>query len=114
MVSDGKPAFVWRVSRQLSESDAVLWTVVILASALDIVTTIVGIERGFTEGNTVARAFITTYGTSGIGLLKFSALLLVVVLWFTLDDDRASVVLLAFALVSLLVVASNAVTLAGG
>jgi uncharacterized membrane protein len=112
MPSEREPPFVWRMTRPLSESDAVLWTVVILASMFDIVTTIVGIERGFTEGNTVARAFIETYGTPGIGLLKFSALVLVVIFWAALDDEPASAVLLAFALVSLLVVASNALTLA--
>ncbi|MBX0324139.1 DUF5658 family protein [Halomicroarcula sp. F13] len=100
------------MERQLSESHAVLWTVVILASLFDIVTTIVGLERGLTEGNAVARAFVETYGTPGIGLLKFSALVLVVVCWAWFDDRRATAVLAAFALVSLLVVASNALTLA--
>lgn len=102
----------WRLRRSLTESDAVLWSVVILASVFDIVTTIVGVERGLTEGNAVARAFIETYGTVGIGLLKFSALVLVVVLWAALDDERATLVLATFAVVSLCVVALNAVTLA--
>jgi uncharacterized membrane protein len=106
------PALVWRPVRDLSESDAVLWGVVIVASAFDIVTTIVGVDRGAAEGNAVARAFIETYGTPGIGLLKFVALVVVVVLWSVLDDRNASAVLLAFALVSLLVVALNALTLA--
>jgi len=73
------------VERDLSESHAVLWSVVILASVFDIVTTIVG-----------------------IGLLKFSAL----VLWAVLDDERATVVLAVFAVLSMLVVALNAITLA--
>lgn len=98
--------------RRLSESHAVLWTVVILASLFDIVTTMVGLERGLAEGNAVARAFVETYGTPGVGLLKFSALVVVVVCWAWLDDRRATAVLTAFALVSLLVVASNALTLA--
>jgi hypothetical protein len=96
----------------LSETDAVLWAVVIVASVFDIVTTIVGIEHGATEGNSVAVAFLETYGTTGIGLLKFSALVIVTLSWWRLDDRRASVVLLAFALVSLLVVFLNALTLA--
>ncbi|WP_262179954.1 DUF5658 family protein [Haloarcula laminariae] len=98
--------------RQLSESDTVLWTVVILSSVFDVVTTIVGTARGLGEGNGVARAFIETYGTPGIGLLKFSALLVVVVAWTRLDDRRATAVLVGFALVSLVVVALNAMTLA--
>jgi hypothetical protein len=97
--------------RPLSDSDAVLWTVVIVASAFDIVTTIVGLTRGASEANAIAAAFLETYGTPGIGLLKFSALLLVALLWWRLPDRYASVVLLAFALVSLLVVALNALTL---
>ena len=103
---------IWRVERQLSESHAVLWTVVILASVFDIVTTIVGIGHGLQEGNAVARAFIETYGTPGIGLLKFSALVLVVVLWAVLPDRYATLVLSVFAWITLLVVALNAVTLA--
>ncbi|MDS0282157.1 DUF5658 family protein [Haloarcula onubensis] len=98
--------------RQLSESHTVLWTVVILSSLFDIVTTMVGMDRGLGEGNAVARAFIETYGTPGIGLLKFSALLVVVVTWARLDDRRATAVLVGFALVSLGVVALNAATLA--
>src|SRR6056297_3164174 len=78
----------------------------------DVVTTMVGMKRGLGEGNAVARAFIETYGTPGIGLLKFSALLVVVVAWARFDDRRATAVLLGFALVSLGVVALNAMTLA--
>ena len=75
-------------------------------------TTVVGMDRGFGEGNAVARAFIETYGTPGIGLLKFSALVVVVIAWARFDDRRATAVLLGFALVSLGVVALNATTLA--
>jgi len=99
-------------ARTLSESDAVLWSVVIVATVFDVVTTIVGLARGASEGNAVAVAFIETYGTPGIGLLKFIALLLVVLLWWRLPDQQASVVLLAFSVVSLAVVTANAVTLA--
>jgi len=97
--------------RPLSESDAVLWSVVVLASVFDVVTTMVGIERGFGEGNAVARAFIETYGSPGIGLLKFTALVVVVVSWALLPGRYGSAVLSGFAVVSLTVVASNALTL---
>jgi len=89
----------------------VLWTVVILASAFDVVTTMAGVTRGATEANVVARAFFETYGTPGIGLLKFSVLILVVALWANLSDRYATAVLAAFAIVSLVVVGINAVTL---
>jgi hypothetical protein len=101
----------WPAERPLSESDAVLWTVVLVASALDIVTTIVGLGRGASEANAVARAFLATYGSPGIGLLKFAALVLVAVLWYVFPDEHATTVLVAFALVSLLVVALNTLTL---
>jgi uncharacterized membrane protein len=99
------------VERHLSESHAVLWSVVVVSTVFDVVTTIVGIHRGAAEGNAVARAFIDTYGTPGIGLLKFSALVVVVLLWATLPDRHATAVLTAFALVSLIVVGLNAMTL---
>lgn len=98
--------------RPLPESDAVLWSVVVLASVFDVVTTMVGLERGLAEGNVVARAFIETYGTPGIGLLKFSALVVVVLAWALLPERYGTTVLQATALVSLLVVLVNALTLA--
>jgi hypothetical protein len=98
--------------QRLSESHAVLWSVVIVASVFDIVTTMAGVHRGAPEGNPVALAFMETYGTPGVGMLKFSALVVVVVLWARLDDRRATALLAAFALVSLFVVAVNAVTVA--
>jgi uncharacterized membrane protein len=105
----GRTAF----ERPLPESDAVLWTVVILASVLDVVTTIVGIGRGFPEGHVVARVFMETYGTPGIGLLKFSALVVVTVGWFALPDRQAEAGLRGMAVASLVVVALNTATLAG-
>ncbi len=95
--------------RQLSESHTVLWSVVILSSVFDVVTTVVGTGRRLSEGNAVARAFIETYGTPGIGLLKFTTLLIVVVTWTRFDDRRAMAVLVG---ISLAVVALNAMTLA--
>jgi len=107
-----RPVRAWlEEKRPLSESDAVLWSVVVLASVFDVVTTMVGIERGFGEGNAVARAFIETYGTPGIGLLKFAALVFVAVCWAALPERYGSAVLSGFAVVSLAVVASNALTL---
>lgn len=100
------------LSRSLPESDAVLWTVIILASILDVITTMVGLERGFAEGNAVARAFIEVYGSPGIGLLKFIALVVVVLAWALLPERYGTTILQAMAIVSLVVVALNVVTLA--
>lgn len=70
------------------------------------------VRRGAPGGNPVALALIDTYGTPGVGLVNFSALVVVVLLWATLPDRYATAVLSAFALVSLAVVGVNTVTLA--
>jgi hypothetical protein len=109
---DERP-LAWQVERQLTESHAVLWAVVIVSSIFDVVTTITGLSLGLTEGNAVAQAFIATYGTSGIGLLKFIALFLLILTWSALPDRSATYVLSGFAVVSLFTITLNAITLAG-
>lgn len=99
--------------RPLSETHAVLWTVIVVAAVFDIVTTLVGLGQGLREGNLIARAFIATYGPSGVGWLKFVALVILVIVWGMLPDRSATVVLAGFAVISLLVVALNAFTLMG-
>jgi hypothetical protein len=108
---DGAASRADRFDRELTESHAVLWTVVILASVFDVVTTMTGLSLGFEEGNTVVRAFIATYGTPGIGLLKFVALVLLGVTWATLPDRPAELVLTGFAVIATLTVFLNALTL---
>ena len=99
--------------RPLPEADAVLWTVVLVGSALDVVTTMVGVSSGLPEGNAVARAFMATYGTPGIGALKLAALLVLVLAWHYLEGESARLVLMGFAVVTLLVTGLNTITLAG-
>lgn len=108
---DGDPHLPVRFERRLTESHAVLWSVIIVAAMLDVVTTMTGLSRGLQEGNAVARAFIETYGQVGIGLLKFAALFVLVVSWRSLPDRAATVVLAGFAAVSLVTVALNVLTL---
>lgn len=98
-------------ARQLPETDAVLWTVVLLAGMFDIVTTMVGLGIGLQEGNAIARAFIATFGMTGIGYLKFSAYVILAGVWFRLPDWQATITLAVFGVISLLVVALNAITL---
>ena len=105
-------AYVIRMERRLTVSHALLWTVIIVASVLDVVTTVVGLAHHLEEGNVVARAFLGTYGMPGIGLLKFCALVLLVVSWAVLVDRDATRVLIAFAVISLVTVAWNVLTLA--
>ena len=108
--SDGREALA-RFERNLPESHAVLWTVIIVAAAFDVVTTLAGLSVGFAEGNRVARAFLATYGEAGIGLLKFAALVVLVITWYALPDRPAELVLTGFATLSVLTVALNALTL---
>ncbi|WEL18649.1 MULTISPECIES: DUF5658 family protein [unclassified Halorhabdus] len=99
--------------RPLPEADAVLWIVVLVGSAFDIVTTMVGTASGLSEGNAVARAFMATYGTPGIGALKLVALVCLVLAWHSLAETSARLVLWGFSMVSLVVVGLNTITLAG-
>jgi hypothetical protein len=116
MASDRPPsdegALTWRVERVLTESQAVLWGVILVAAVFDVLTTMRGLALGLSEGNAVARAFLDTYGTPGIGLLKFVALVLLVLSWWVLPDRSATIVLAGFAVISLLTIALNALTLA--
>jgi hypothetical protein len=98
--------------RPLPESDAVLWTVVIVGAAVDVVTTMVGVASGIPEGNAVAKAFMNTYGTPGIGALKLAALVVLALTWHYLNGESARLVLFGFALVTLVVIALNTLTLA--
>jgi len=111
---DGLAAFeTFLEPRPLPEADAVLWTVVLVGSAFDIVTTMVGTASGLSEGNAVARAFMATYGTPGIGALKLVALVVLLIAWQYLAEESASIVLAGFALITLVVVGLNTLTLAG-
>src|SRR6056297_763804 len=98
--SDGDPTVLRRVERQLSESEAVLWTVILVATVFDVLTTMRGLALGFEEGNAVARAFIETYGNPGLGLLKFVALVVLVLAWWELPERQATLVLGGFAVIS--------------
>jgi hypothetical protein len=98
--------------KPLPEADALLWTIVIVGAILDVTTTIVGVGSGVPEGNPVARAFIETYGTPGIGALKLVSLVVLTLTWHALEDESARLALAAFALVSLVVTALNTLTLA--
>ena len=98
--------------RRMPETDGVLWSVVIVSTIFDVITTMVGLGVGLDEGNAIARAFIDTYGTPGIGALKFVALVLLIVVWAKLSERSATIVLAGFAVISLFVVLLNAISLA--
>ena len=97
--------------RAILDADLLLWTAVITASVLDVLTTIIGLGIGLTEGNAVARAFIHTYGEPGIGALKLVGLVILVLVWVGLSDRSGTIVLAGFAVVSSTVVLWNLLTI---
>ncbi len=110
-LTDGELARWIPIGGELSVSHAVLWTVILLTSLFDIVTTTVGLELGLREGNAVARALIESYGVVGLAILKIGALVVVALVWAALDERRSTAALVGFALVSSFVVALNTVAL---
>ena len=97
--------------KPLPETDALLWTIVIVGAILDVTTTIVGVGSGASEGNPVALAFLETYGTPGIGALKLVALVVLALTWHALEEQSARLALAGFAIVSLVVIVLNTLTL---
>lgn len=62
------------LTRSSLRCDHVLWGVVLLAAASDVVLTFVGLGLCFTEANPVARAAIRLGGGAGLVGLKLAAL----------------------------------------
>ncbi|WP_157884872.1 DUF5658 family protein [Halorubrum aethiopicum] len=56
---------------------AAAWTVLVIASILDFVTTQYGLTAGFSEDNPVIKAVIHAYGFAGFAAFKLGALALV-------------------------------------
>jgi len=97
----------------MTRTHAVLWTVVLVATVLDILTTMVGLERGLREGNVVVRAAVEALGVPGLWLVKFGAMVWLVGGWALLSDRNAAIFLALFAVVTVATVAANVVTLLG-
>lgn len=110
-MSDTLPSV--RGERRLTRTHAALWTVVLVATVLDILTTMVGLERGLQEGNVVVRAAVETLGLPGLWLVKFGAMVWLVGGWALLSDRNAAVFLGLFAAVTVATVIANVVTLLG-
>lgn len=90
----------------------VLWTAVLLVSALDVLTTAIGVTRGFSEGNALARWFVETLGTPGFAGLKLAALAVLGMTWYRVDERQGHAALAGFGGVTTGVVALNVVTIA--
>ncbi|MDY6819319.1 MAG: DUF5658 family protein [Halobacteriales archaeon] len=97
--------------RELTRTHTVLWTVILIATATDIVLTMVGLERGFKEANVVVAELMGTFGLAGLWLVKFAAMLWLVGGWALLSDRNASIFLGLFGTVTVGVVVHNAIIL---
>jgi len=98
----------------LSTVAVVLWTTVVVASVLDVLTTTIGLRRGFQEGNGVARVLVEAVGVPGFAGLKLAALIVLAVTWRRVDERQGYVALVGFGSVTVVVVALNVVTIATG
>jgi hypothetical protein len=101
----------WR--RPMRRVHAVLWAVILLTTAADIVLTMAGLAAGLREGNVVVATLLAEFGLAGLWGLKFAAMLWLVAGWLLLDDRNAAIFLGLFATVTAGVVVSNAVLLFG-
>ncbi|WP_136689879.1 DUF5658 family protein [Halorhabdus amylolytica] len=88
-----------------------LWTTVFAASALDILTTAIGLRLGLSEGNALARGLVETLGTPGLAGLKLAALAVLAVTWYLVDERRGHAALAGFGGVTVIVVVVNIVTI---
>lgn len=101
----------WFGSHDLSETDFVLWTAVLVATVGDILLTLTGLTAGLQEGNVVVRTMLAEFGVAGLWLVKFGAMLWLVAGWRALDEWKATLFLALFAVVTLAVVAHNSLVI---
>lgn len=111
--TDEDRRFDRRLSGRMTETDAVLWTVVLVVTVADVVTTISGLANGLQEGNVVVREMIESFGLAGFWVVKFLALCWLVAGWHLLSDRKGTAFLAVFGLVTMVVVFHNAMTMLG-
>ena len=109
LIDEGETLF----SRHMTETHAVLWTVIIVATVADVVMTLTGLSTGLQEGNPVVRSMIATFGVAGLWVVKFLAMCWLVAGWAYLSEWKATVFLTLFGVVTLAVVLNNAVVILG-
>lgn len=97
------------VEREMTDTHAVLWTAILIATVVDIILTLVGVGTGLGEGNPVVRALMGAFGVAGLYIVKFLAMVWLVAGWTLLSDRNASIFLALFAIVTILVTAHNSV-----
>jgi hypothetical protein len=97
----------------MTRTHAVLWAVILAATAADICLTLAGTGAGLREGNALVRAMLGAFGPAGLWLVKFAAMAWLVAGWALLSDRDAAVFLGLFAAVTVAVTVHNAVLLSG-
>lgn len=105
--------FSLRREREMTQTHAVLWTVILVATVVDILLTLTGMRVGFQEGNVVVRAMLGAFGPAGLWVVKFAAMCWLVAGWVLLSNRKASVFLALFAIVTVVVTAHNALLFLG-
>jgi hypothetical protein len=92
----------WVMQEQrLTNTHAGLWAVILVSTVADIILTLAGLGVGLEEGNPVMSAAVATFGAAaGLYLVKFLAMLWLVVGWATLSERNASIFLALFATVT--------------
>ncbi|MBX0323140.1 DUF5658 family protein [Halomicroarcula sp. F13] len=91
--------------------ERLLWGVVIVASAADVVLTLVGVSMCFSEANPVARAALDTAGGAGLMGLKLLALGALFVVYRRVRPAYRRAALTAFSLPQLFAVGHNSLLL---
>jgi len=109
LIGEGETLF----RRHMTETHAVLWTVIIVATVADVVMTLTGLSTGLQEGNPVMRSMIERFGVAGLWVVKFLAMCWLVAGWAYLSEWKATVFLALFGVVTLAVVLNNAVVILG-
>jgi hypothetical protein len=97
--------------RRMTRTHAILWAVILLATVLDVITTLTGLSLGLQEGNVVARTLLASLGIPGFWLLKFAAMAWLVAGWALLSDRNAAIFLALYAVVAVATVVANVATL---
>lgn len=109
---DEPPLFTVRRQRRMTRTHALLWALILLTTTADIVLTMVGLQTGLQEANSVVYTAVETLGLAGLWLVKFLAMCWLVGGWALLSDRNAAIFLALFAIVTTVVVVNNAVLVA--
>lgn len=92
--------------------DHLLWGLVLVAAAADLVSTLAGLSLCFTEANPVARAFLDVGGGVGLVGLKLAALAVLFGVYRTVRPLYRRAALVAFVAPQLLAVGHNGLLIA--